>query len=300
MTTLSKEESRYLESKLNRVPNKVEKGLVEAEWSEHCSYKSSKRFIKMFPKNGKRVVIGPGHDAGVLDIGNGYVVTIHIESHNHPSAVDPYGGAATGVGGVIRDILSMGTRPIAVLDALRFAPLHTDDELWYNSNSEWLLRHVVKGIGDYGNCVGVPTVAGETEFDPSFTNYCLIDTACIGFGRRDSIVRNSANYDDLIILVGGPTGKDGIHGAAFASKTYVRHNRSAVQIPDPFLEKLLIEAITEAVEDGTIKALKDLGGGGLSCCLSELSDSLGKGFDIELRDVHVKEKGMSDSRINVV
>ncbi|MGA8084258.1 MAG: phosphoribosylformylglycinamidine synthase subunit PurL [Candidatus Nitrosopolaris sp.] len=293
MTTLSKEESRYLESKLNRVPNKVEKGLVEAEWSEHCSYKSSKRFIKMFPKNGKRVVIGPGHDAGVLDIGNGYVVTIHIESHNHPSAVDPYGGAATGVGGVIRDILSMGTRPIAVLDALRFAPLHTDDELWYSSNSEWLLRHVVKGIGDYGNCVGVPTVAGETEFDPSFTNYCLIDTACIGFGRRDSIVRNSANYDDLIILVGGPTGKDGIHGAAFASKTYVRHNRSAVQIPDPFLEKLLIEAITEAVEDGTIKALKDLGGGGLSCCLSELSDSLGKGFDIELRDVHVKEKGMS-------
>ncbi|MFZ0515114.1 MAG: phosphoribosylformylglycinamidine synthase subunit PurL [Candidatus Nitrosopolaris sp.] len=293
MTTLSKEESRYLASKLNREPNKVEKEIVAAEWSEHCSYKSSKRFIKMLPKIGKRVVIGPGHDAGVLDIGNGYVITIHIESHNHPSAVDPYGGAATGVGGVIRDIISMGTRPIAVLDALRFAPLHREDEAGCSSNSEWLFRQVVKGIGDYGNCIGVPTVAGEIEFDPSFTNYCLIDIAAIGFGRRDSIVRNSANYDDLIILVGGPTGRDGIHGAAFASKTYVRHNRSAVQIPDPFLEKLLIEAITEAVEDGAIKALKDLGGGGLSCCLSELSDSLEKGFDIELRDVHVKENGMS-------
>ncbi|HXX96132.1 MAG TPA: phosphoribosylformylglycinamidine synthase subunit PurL [Candidatus Bathyarchaeia archaeon] len=293
MTRLSKEESKFLESKLNRVPNKLENGLVEAEWSEHCSYKSSKRFIKMFPKNGKHVVIGPGQDAGVLDIGNGYVVTIHIESHNHPSAVDPYGGAATGVGGVIRDILSMGTRPIALLDALRFAPPQTNDELSHRSNSEWLFRYAVKGIGDYGNCVGVPTIAGEIEFDPSFTNYCLIDTACIGFGRRESIVRNSANYDDLIILVGGQTGRDGIHGAAFASKTYLHHNRSAVQIPDPFLEKLLIEAITEAVEDGAIKALKDLGGGGLSCCLSELSDSLGRGFDIELRDLHVKETGMS-------
>lgn len=293
MTALRKEETRYLESKLNRIPNKVEKEIVAAEWSEHCSYKSSKRFIKMFPNKGKRVVVGPGHDAGVLDIGNDYVITIHIESHNHPSAVDPYGGAATGVGGVIRDIISMGTRPIALLDALRFAPLQREDEAGHSSNSEWLLRHVVKGIGDYGNCVGVPTVAGEIEFDPSFTNYCLIDIACIGLGRRDSLVRNSANYDDLIILVGGPTGKDGIHGAAFASKKYVHHNRSAVQIPDPFLEKLLIEAITEAVEDGAIKALKDLGGGGLSCCLSELSDSLEKGFDIELRDVHVKERGMS-------
>ena len=294
MTKLSEEEIRYLESRLNRAPNRLENGVVEAEWSEHCSYKSSKQFIKIFPRNGKRVVIGPGQDAGVLDIGNGYVVTIHIESHNHPSAVDPYGGAATGVGGVIRDILSMGTRPIALLDALRFAPPKTnDDELSHNSNSEWLLRYAVKGIGDYGNCVGVPTIAGEIEFDPSFTNYCLIDTACIGFGRADSIVRNSANYDDLIILVGGPTGRDGIHGAAFASKTYLHHNRSAVQIPDPFLEKLLIEAIIEAVHDGEIKALKDLGGGGLSCCLSELSDSLGMGFDIELRNVHVKEIGMS-------
>jgi phosphoribosylformylglycinamidine synthase II len=297
MTTLTKEERKYLSCKLNRVPNKVEKEIVAAEWSEHCSYKSSKRFIKMFPNKGNHVVMGPGNDAGVLDIGDGYVVTIHIESHNHPSAVDPYGGAATGVGGVIRDIISMGTRPIALLDALRFAPLEREVERSHISNSEWLLRHVVEGIGDYGNCIGVPTIAGEIEFDPSFANYCLVDIASIGFGRRVSLVRNTANYDDLVILVGGPTGKDGIRGAAFASTTYVHRNRSAVQIPDPFLEKLLIEAISEAVEDGAIKALKDLGGGGFSCCLSELSDSLEKGFDIELRDVHLKEKGMSPIEI---
>jgi phosphoribosylformylglycinamidine synthase len=293
MAALTKEESRYLAYKLNREPNKTEKEIVAAEWSEHCSYKSSKRFIKMLPSKGKHVVVGPGYDAAVLDVGDGYVITVHIESHNHPSAVDPYGGAATGVGGVIRDIISTGTRPIALLDALRFAPLHKEDNEDGSSNSEWLFRHVVRGIGDYGNCIGVPTVAGEIEFDPSFINYCLVDVASIGFGRRDSIVRNRANYDDLIILVGGPTGRDGIRGAAFASKTYLHHNRSAVQIPDPFLEKLLIEAITEAVEEGAIKALKDLGGGGLSCCLSEMSDNLEKGFDIELSEVHVKEKGMS-------
>lgn len=287
MATLTNEESRDLSRKLDREPNRVEKEIVGAEWSEHCSYKSSKRFIKMLPNKGKHVVIGPGYDAGVLDIGDGYVVTVHIESHNHPSAVDPYGGAATGVGGVIRDIISMGSRPIALLDALRFAPLDC------SSNSEWLFRNVVKGIGDYGNCIGVPTVAGEIEFDPSFSDYCLVDVASIGFGRRDAIVQNTANIDDLIILVGGSTGRDGIHGASFASKTYIHHDRSAVQIPDPFLEKLLIEAITEAVEEGAIKALKDLGGGGLSCCLSEMSDSLGKGFDIELNEVHVKEKRMS-------
>jgi phosphoribosylformylglycinamidine synthase subunit PurL len=287
MAALTKEESKYLACKLDREPNRVEREIVAAEWSEHCSYKSSKRFIRMLPNKGKHVVIGPGYDAGVLDIGDGYVVTVHIESHNHPSAVDPYGGAATGVGGVIRDIISMGSRPIALLDALRFAPLKC------SSNSEWLFRNVVKGIGDYGNCIGVPTVAGEIEFDPSFSDYCLVDVASIGFGRRDSIVRNTANFDDLIILVGGSTGRDGIHGASFASKTYIHHDRSAVQIPDPFLEKLLIEAITEAVEEGAIKALKDLGGGGLSCCLSEMSDRLGKGFDIELSAVHVKEKRMS-------
>lgn len=291
MATITKEESRYLAFKLDREPNRVEKEIVAAEWSEHCSYKSSKRFIKFLPKKGKHVIIGPGYDAGVLDIGNGYVVTVHIESHNHPSAVDPYGGAATGVGGVIRDIISMGTRPIALLDALRFAPLKR------SSNSEWLFRNVVRGIGDYGNCIGVPTVAGEIEFDPSFSEYCLVDVASIGFGRRDTIVRNTADLDDLIILVGGLTGRDGIHGASFASKTYIHHDRSAVQIPDPFLEKLLIEAITEAVEEGAIKALKDLGGGGLSCCLSELSDSLGKGFDIELSEVHVKEKRMSTQEL---
>jgi phosphoribosylformylglycinamidine synthase len=297
MSNLTKEESEYLRSKLRRYPNKVETEIVGAEWSEHCSYKSSKRFIRTFPHKGDRIVLGPGNDAGILDVGDGYVVTVHIESHNHPSAVDPYGGAATGVGGVIRDILSMGSRPIALLNALRFAPPQYQPGDGSSPYSRWLLRNVVRGIGEYGNCIGVPTVAGEMEFDPSFDNYCLVDVASLGFCRRESIVRNTAKQGDLIIIVGGATGRDGIRGASFASTVYVRNDRSAVQIPDPFLEKLIIEATLEALQEGAINALKDLGGGGLACCLSEVSNKLGKGFVVDLADLHLKEKGMSAEEI---
>src|SRR2546428_2929530 len=194
MMSLTPQEHAFLEKKIGRKPTPVELQIVAAEWSEHCSYKSSKKHLKLLPREGTRIIVGPGYDAAVLDVGDGYVITVHIESHNHPSAVDPYGGAATGVGGVIRDIISTGTRPIALLDALRFAPLHEENNEDGSSTSEWLFRHVVRGIGDYGNCIGVPTVAGEIEFDPSFINYCLVDVASIGFGRRDSIVRNRANY----------------------------------------------------------------------------------------------------------
>ena len=297
MDVLTKKELKYLEQELKRKANEIEKDAVGAQWSEHCSYKSSKKYLQMLPMKGRYVVVGPGYDAGVLDVGDGYVLTVHIESHNHPSAVEPFGGAATGVGGVIRDIMAMGTRPIALLDALRFAPIIDDNHSVAKSN--WLFKNVVKGIADYGNCIGVPTVGGEIEFDPSFQDYCLVDVAAIGFGRKEDIITNEAEADDIIVLAGGPTGRDGIRGASFASKTLEKEDRSAVQIPDPFLEKLLLEATMEAVKQGCLKCIKDLGGGGLSCCLSETSDNLGKGFDIELTKIHTRESQMMPNELMI-
>jgi phosphoribosylformylglycinamidine synthase subunit PurL len=299
MDALTKKELNYLEQELKRKANEIEQDAVGAQWSEHCSYKSSKKYLQLLPTKGKHVVVGPGYDAGVLDVGDGYVLTVHIESHNHPSAIEPFGGAATGVGGVIRDIMSMGTRPIAVLDALRFAPIIDDDNSHSVAKSKWLFKNVVKGIADYGNCIGIPTVGGEIEFDPSFQDYCLVDVAAIGFGRKDDIITNEAQADDIIVLAGGPTGRDGIRGASFASKTLEEENRSAVQIPDPFLEKLLLEATMEAVKHGCLKCIKDLGGGGLSCCLSETSDNLGKGFDVELTKIHTRESHMMPNELMI-
>ena len=300
MDALTKGELSYLEQQLRRKANKIEQDAVGAQWSEHCSYKSSKKYLHLLPTKGKHVVVGPGYDAGVLDVGDGYVLTVHIESHNHPSAIEPFGGAATGVGGVIRDIMSMGTRPIAVLDALRFAPITDNNNNNHSvAKSKWLFKNVVKGIADYGNCIGIPTVGGEIEFDPSFQDYCLVDVAAIGFGRKDHIIINEAQADDIIILAGGPTGRDGIRGASFASKILEEENRSAVQIPDPFLEKLLLEATIEAVKHGCLKCIKDLGGGGLSCCLSETSDNLGKGFDIELTKIHTRESHMMPNELMI-
>ena len=297
MDVLTKKELKYLEQELKRKANEIEQDAVGAQWSEHCSYKSSKKYLQMLPIKGRHVVVGPGYDAGVLDVGDGYVLTVHIESHNHPSAVEPFGGAATGVGGVIRDIMAMGTRPIALLDALRFAPIIDDNHSV--AKSKWLFKNVVKGIADYGNCIGVPTVGGEIEFDPSFQDYCLVDVAAIGFGRKEDIITNEAEADDIIVLAGGPTGRDGIRGASFASKTLEKEDRSAVQIPDPFLEKLLLEATMEAVKQGCLKCIKDLGGGGLSCCLSETSDNLGKGFDIELTKIHTRESQMMPNELMI-
>jgi phosphoribosylformylglycinamidine synthase II len=294
---LTKEEEIYLLKKLGRNPNLLEIDMIDAEWSEHCSYKSSRKYVRSLPSRGKRVIVGPGYDAGVLDIGDDDVITVHIESHNHPSAVEPYGGAATGVGGVIRDIISMGTRPIALLDALRFSSLDKQNK---TSKSKWLFKNVVKGIADYGNCIGIPTVGGDIEFDNSFKDYCLVDVAAIGLGKRDQIISNHAEEGDLIVLAGNPTGKDGIRGASFASKLLDNEeDRSAVQIPDPFLEKLLIEATIEATNNNCINATKDLGGGGLSCCLSELSHLVEKGFEIELSAVHTKAADISPNEIMI-
>ncbi len=297
MNILNIEEYSYLKKKLRRKPNELEQFIISAEWSEHCSYKSSKKHLKLLPMKGDHVLMGPGYDAGVIDVGDGYVVTIHIESHNHPSAVEPYGGAATGVGGVLRDILSMGSRPIALYNALRFGQVDKNSK--FGSKNRWLLKNVVKGIADYGNCIGVPTVGGEVEFDRTFDNYCLVDVASIGYAKLDDLVTNTAKKGDFLILGGNATGVDGIHGASFASKNLDEDNRSAVQIPDPFLEKLLMEATLEAIENNCIKTMKDLGGGGLSCCLSETADSLKKGFLVDLSTIPLKQKDMTDAQIMI-
>ncbi|MDQ6724210.1 MAG: AIR synthase related protein, partial [Thermoproteota archaeon] len=205
MEILNSSEYNFLKEKLNRVPNELEQNIINAEWSEHCSYKSSKIHLRTLPTNSERLIKGPGFDAGVIDVGGGYVITVHIESHNHPSAVEPHGGAATGVGGVLRDILSMGTRPIAVLNALRFGEIHNKN-ISSNLKNQWLLKNVVRGIADYGNCIGIPTVGGEVEFDNSFDNYCLVDVASIGHGKIKNLIRNKIKKGDIVILAGNSTG----------------------------------------------------------------------------------------------
>ena len=295
--SLTKEEMEYARKFLKREPNPLEWAMIDAEWSEHCSYKSSKPVLKLLPTRGRRVLLGPGYDSGVIDIGDGYVATAHIESHNHPSAIDPYGGAATGIGGVIRDILCMGTRPIALMDSLRFGSIEESE------HSRWLFKYVVRGIADYGNCTGIPTVAGEVEFDESFEKNCLVDVVCLGVGRKKGLVlAKASDPGDLVILVGGSTGRDGIHGVTFASKVLTERSeedRSAVQIPDPFTKKLIIEATLEAVSTGYVHGLKDLGGGGLTCGISEMADKGERGIEIELSRIHLREEDMVPTEVMI-
>src|SRR5438445_528938 len=293
MMSLTPQEHAFLEKKIGRKPTPVELQIVAAEWSEHCSYKSSKKHLKLLPREGTRIIYDPSYNYGVLDVGDGYVITVHIESHNHPSAVEPYGGAATGVGGVIRDILSTGTRPIAILDGLRFGDIEKDP------HARWLFKNAVRGIADYGNCLGIPTVGGEIEFDKCFTNYALVGVAAIGFGKKDKLIKNRADKDDFVVLIGGSTGRDGIGGSQFASYKLESENRSAVQIPDPFIEKLVIEAILEARDQHCIKAMKDLGSGGLSCAVSETADALSIGIEMDVARIHKRESGMSPTELMV-
>jgi len=291
--SLQKHEIKHIQDIIKRKLTKTELQIVAAEWSEHCSYKSSKKHLKMLPTTGRSVILEKGYDSGVLDVGDGYVVTVHIESHNHPSAVEPFGGAATGVGGVIRDILSAGTRPIAILDALRFGDIEND------MHARWLFKNAVSGIADYGNCLGIPTIGGEVEFDNCYKGYALVDVAAIGFGKKNRLIKNHASNGDLVVLIGGFTGRDGIGGSQFASDSLEGEDRSAVQIPDPFIEKLIIETILEARNEKCINAMKDLGGGGLSCAVSEIAESLEIGIELDVNNVHTRESGLLPDEIMI-
>jgi len=297
---MTKEEFEKVKHMLTRDPTLTELGAFDVMWSEHCSYKSSRPKLKLFEdaeKNYDCVLAGPGQDAGVIDIGDGYALAFRIESHNHPSAIEPYHGAATGIGGIIRDILCMGTRPIALLDPLRFGKLKN------NPHSQWLFKYVVKGIADYGNCTGIPTIGGEVEFDDSFESNCLVNVACIGLGTIDDFNHapsRAYNPGDYVVLMGGSTGRDGIHGVTFASRTLTEMSeadRPAVQIGDPFTKKMIIEATLEAVKTGYVRGLKDLGGGGLTCATSELTGDGNTGARIELRKVFTREPGMTSYEI---
>ncbi|MFW9902109.1 MAG: phosphoribosylformylglycinamidine synthase subunit PurL [Candidatus Thorarchaeota archaeon] len=294
------EEFEKVKDLLEREPNITELGMFDVMWSEHCSYKSSRPKLKIFEDaeaNYDYVLAGPGQDAGVIDIGDGYALAFRIESHNHPSAIEPYHGAATGIGGIIRDILCMGVRPIALLDPLRFGKLKN------NPHSQWLFKYVVKGIADYGNCTGIPTIGGEVEFDDSFESNCLVNVACIGLGTIEDFKHapsRAYNSGDYVILMGGSTGRDGIHGVTFASRTLTEMSeadRPAVQIGDPFTKKLIIEATLEAVKTGFVRGLKDLGGGGLTCATSELTGDGNTGGNIDLRKVFTREPGMNSYEI---
>ncbi len=285
---------------LGREPSITELGAFDVMWSEHCSYKSSRPKLRIFEDaeaNYDYVLAGPGQDAGVIDIGDGYALAFRIESHNHPSAIEPYHGAATGIGGIIRDILCMGVRPIALLDPLRFGRLKN------NPHSQLLFKYVVKGIADYGNCTGIPTIGGEVEFDDSFESNCLVNVACIGLGTIDDFKHapsRAYNPGDYVVLMGGSTGRDGIHGVTFASRTLTEMSeadRPAVQIGDPFTKKMIIEATLEAVKTGFVRGLKDLGGGGLTCATSELTGDGNTGAKVDLRKVFTREPGMNSYEI---
>ena len=297
---LTEPEIEQIKDLLERDPSITEWGMFDVMHSEHCSYKSSRPKLKLFEdaeKNYDYVLAGPGQDAGVIDIGDGYCLAFRIESHNHPSAIEPYHGAATGIGGIIRDILCMGVRPIALLDPLRFGPLKD------NPHSQWLFKYVVKGIADYGNCTGIPTIGGEVEFDKSFESNCLVNVACIGLGTIEDFKHapsRAYNPGDYVILMGGSTGRDGIHGVTFASRTLTEMSeadRPAVQIGDPFTKKMIIEATLEAVKTGYVRGLKDLGGGGLSCALSELTGDGGTGAKIDIVKIFIREPGMNSFEV---
>ncbi len=275
---------------LGRKPTYVELGIFSAMWSEHCSYKHSKPLLKTFPTKGKYVLQGPGENAGIIDSGTNLGVAFKIESHNHPSAVEPFQGAATGVGGILRDVFTMGARPIASLNSLRFGSLES-------KNTQRLLPGVVKGIAFYGNCVGVPTVAGETVFEDSYEENCLVNAMTIGLVDKKKIKKGIAKgIGNPVIYIGAPTGRDGIHGATFASTELTeetKENRSSVQVADPFMEKLLLEATLELIDSGLVVGIQDMGAAGLTSSSVEMSYRAGNGMEIDIDLLPKREKGMN-------
>jgi phosphoribosylformylglycinamidine synthase len=287
---LTPDEYERIVKALGREPNLTELGLFSVMWSEHCSYKSSKVHLKTLPTTGARVLQGPGENAGAVDIGDGLAAVFKIESHNHPSFIEPYQGAATGVGGILRDIFTMGARPIAVLNSLRFGP--PDD-----ARNRRLLAGVVAGIGGYGNAFGCPTVGGEVMFEPCYAQNPLVNAFCLGIVKRDALFKGRAEgVGNVVFYVGAKTGRDGIHGATMASAEFgegAEERRPTVQVGDPFMEKVLLEACLEAMRTGAIVGIQDMGAAGLTCSTSEMGARAGTGIEIDVDKVPKRETGMS-------
>src|SRR5438067_2402560 len=291
---LTSDEFERIVRMLGRAPTFTELGIVSALWSEHCSYKHSRNLLRNLPTSAPYVLQGPGENAGVISIGDGLAVAFKIESHNHPSAVEPYQGAATGVGGILRDVFTMGARPIAMLNSLRFGSL--DD-----SRVRYLFAGVVKGIGDYGNCVGIPTVAGEIVFDPAYENNPLVNAMCVGLMHESDLIRAKAEgVGNPIMAVGARTGRDGIHGASFASEDLSEASdakRPRIQVGDPFTEKLLLEASLELIKSGHIVAIQDMGAAGLTSSSADMAERGDVGVTIDVTRVPTRESGMTPYEI---
>ncbi len=285
---MSDEEFALVEGILERLPNWTETGLFSVMWSEHCSYKNSKPVLRKFPTKGPQVLQGPGEGAGIVDIGDEQAVVFKMESHNHPSAIEPYQGAATGVGGIIRDVFSMGARPIAMLNSLRFGELKS-------ARGKFLFEEVVAGIAGYGNCIGIPTVGGEIQFDPCYEGNPLVNAMCVGLIDHKDIQRGiAAGVGNTVMYVGAKTGRDGIHGATFASEELTEESenqRPAVQVGDPFMEKLLLEACLEVVKSDALVGIQDMGAAGLTSSSAEMASKAGSGVEMNL--VPQRETGMT-------
>jgi phosphoribosylformylglycinamidine synthase len=275
---------------LGRKPTLTELGIFSVMWSEHCSYKSSKVYLQTFPTSGPRILQGPGENAGVVDLGGGLAAVFKVESHNHPSYIEPYQGAATGVGGIIRDIFTMGARPIALLDSLRFGPLT-------EARNRYVMGGVVEGISGYGNAVGVPTVGGEVGFAECYSHNPLVNVLCLGIAPVDKLFfARAGGIGNPVIYVGAKTGRDGIHGATMASETFdekSEERRPTVQVGDPFREKLLIEACLELMRTDAVVGIQDMGAAGLTCSSCEMASRAGSGVEIDIRLVPRREEGMT-------
>ncbi len=308
--SLTAEEYARIEAALGRTPSLTELGIYSVMWSEHCSYKSSRVHLRRLPTRGERtsgpgsVVQGPGENAGIIDIGDGWACAFKIESHNHPSYIEPFQGATTGVGGILRDIFTMGARPLAVMDSLRFGPLSTEDgesDPAVIRRNHQIVEGVVAGVASYGNCFGVPNLGGETRFEPCYSGNPLVNAFALGLVRKDEIFYAKATgVGNPVIYVGAKTGRDGIHGATMASEEFTEgsdQKRPNVQMGDPFMEKLLLEACLEAMQTGAVVGIQDMGAAGLTCSTCEMGARGGVGLDVELDNVPQRETGMSSYEI---
>src|SRR5437762_7128704 len=291
---LTREEYQRIVDALKREPNLTELGIFSVMWSEHCSYKSSRVYLKTLPTKGPQVLQGPGENAGAVDIGDGLAAVFKIESHNHPSFIEPYQGAATGVGGIIRDIFTMGARPIALLNSLRFGSLE-------DPATRRLLEGVVAGIAGYGNSIGIPTVGGEIAFEPSYAGNPLVNVFCLGIAKASHIIKGVASgTGNAVYYVGAKTGRDGIHGATMASAEFddrSAEKRPAVQVGDPFMEKLLLEACLEVMQTDALVGIQDMGAAGLTCSTTEMGSRGGAGIEVDVALVPQRESGMTPYEI---